>query len=74
MIRLRHRDSGSSAVLTTGETYIRKPASTGTCGMQSCIRCGSHRLPSELESDTRMRYQKRCIDRELCATALGGKS
>lgn len=41
---------------------------------QSCIRCGVHRPPSELESDARMRYQKRCIDREACATARGGKA
>ena len=40
----------------------------------SCIRCGVHRPPAELEADTRMRYQKRCIDRETCATARGGKS
>jgi hypothetical protein len=40
---------------------------------QSCIRCGEHRPPTKLQADTRMRYQKRCIDREACATARGGK-
>jgi len=51
-------------------------ASGGHTGamQQSCIRCGVHRLPTALEADTRMRYQKRCIDRAECATARGGKS
>lgn len=51
-------------------------ASGGSIGamQQSCIRCGVHRPPSVLEADKQMRYQKRCIDRELCATARGGKS
>jgi hypothetical protein len=61
----------------------RRPESPGTpfqaaahmgAMQQSCIRCGVHRSPAALESDTRMRYQKRCIDREACATARGGKS
>ena len=59
------------------------PASPGTpfvsggsigAMQQSCIRCGVHRSLAALQADVRMRYQKRCIDRELCATAQGGKS
>lgn len=59
MTRLRHRDSGSSATLTTGETYVRRPASTGTCGLRSCYRCGAFRLPADLVAD-RVPHQRRC--------------
>jgi hypothetical protein len=49
-------------------------ASAGHMGamQQSCIRCGVHRLPAELQADVRVKFQKRCIDRELCAVARGG--
>lgn len=40
----------------------------------SCIRCGIHRLPADLQADKMFKNQKRCIDREACATARGGKS
>lgn len=40
----------------------------------SCIRCGVHRPRAEMESDVRIKHQRRCIDREQCATARGGKS
>lgn len=46
----------------------------GSALQMSCIRCGTHRSPADLETDKQIKYQKRCIDRELCATARGGKS
>ena len=51
-------------------------ASGGHVGamQQSCIRCGVHRSLAALQADKQIKYQKRCIDRELCATARGGKS
>ena len=48
-----------------GDTY-------GAPLQMSCIRCGVHRLPAELQADARIKFQKRCIDRELCAVARGG--
>jgi hypothetical protein len=54
-------------------TPFQAAAHMGTM-QQSCIRCGVHRSPAALESDKQIKYQKRRIDRELCATARGGKS
>lgn len=45
----------------------------GAAPQQSCIRCGVHRSLPDLEADKQVKYQKRCIDREACATARGGK-
>ena len=42
--------------------------------MLSCMRCGSHRIQAALEKDAMFRGQRRCTDREICATARGGKS
>jgi hypothetical protein len=50
----------SSARMTTGETYIPRPASTGLCNTMSCIRCGAIRPLSALVADARIRNQKRC--------------
>lgn len=49
-------------------------SSIGSAPQQSCIRCGVHRPLSGLEADRQIKHQKRCIDREACATARGGKS
>lgn len=46
----------------------------GLALQMSCIRCGIHHPPAALEADRQIKYQKRCIDRELCAVARGGKS
>jgi len=64
----------SSATVTTGATYIPRPASTGLCNTMSCIRCGSIRPLSALVADARIRNQRRCADFELCATVREGKS
>ena len=37
----------------------------------SCIHCGAHRLPAALEVHPRIKYQKRCRDRDACSTARG---
>lgn len=43
---------------------------------RSCCRCGIHRSIDQMEADKHplFKHQKRCIDREICATARGGKS
>lgn len=61
----------SSAKLTTGATYIPRPASTGLCNTMTCCRCLQPRPLSALVADTRMRYQKRCAGG--CATQGGPK-
>lgn len=50
----------SSATVTTGETYIPRPASTGLCNTMTCIRCLQPRPLSALVTDRRVRGQKRC--------------
>ena len=50
------------------------PFERGNPPRVSCIRCGEHRLQTGMETDVRIKHQRRCIDRKLCATARGGKS
>ena len=40
----------------------------------SCFRCGMHMPSAQLQPEKRVPFQKRCIDREACATAQGGGS
>lgn len=55
------------ARMTTGEPYQSRPSGVGV--MMSCIRCGRHRILSELVSDQRVRGQRRCRDRDACSAA-----
>jgi len=76
MSRVRQSDLWSKHTSAHAPSPGTPFASGGHTGamQQSCIRCGVHRSPVALQADKQIKYQKRCIDRELCATARGGKA
>lgn len=72
MSRVRQDELWSPHAHAPAKPSAGSPFERGHPLRVSCIRCGVHRPRAEMESDVRIKHQRRCIDREMCASARKG--